>query len=61
MSKRDRGPDENLPLPDPALRAQIYGLQSAAHGEALPNGIPLGTPSAVRGELAARLREERAE
>lgn len=61
MNKRDRGPDENLPLPDPALRAQIYGLQSAAHGEALPNGIPLGTPSAVRGELAARLREERAE
>lgn len=61
MNKRDRGPDENLPLPDPALRAQIYELQSAAHGEALPNGIPLGTPSAVRGELAARLREERTE
>lgn len=61
MNKRDRGPNENLPLPDPALRAQIYGLQSAAHGEALPNGIPLGTPSAVRGELAARLREERTE
>lgn len=61
MNKRDCGPDENLPLPDPALRAQIYGLQSAAHGEALPNGIPLGTPSAVRGELAARLREERTE
>ena len=61
MNKRDRGPNENLPLPDPALRAQIYGLQSAAHREALPNGIPLGTPSAVRGEFTARLREERTE
>lgn len=61
MNKRDRGPDENLPLPDPVLRAQIYGLQAAVRGEALPNGIPLGTPSAVRSELTARLREERAE
>ncbi len=61
MNKRDRGPDENLPLPDPVLRAQIYGLWPAVRGEALPNGIPLGTPSAVRGELTARLREERAE
>ena len=58
MNKRDRGPDENLPLPDPVLRAQIYGLW---RGEALPKGIPLDTPSAVRGELTARLREERAE